>query len=334
MTVFDNNYSTSRATVIHVIYGTLLSTTCCFMLQSSRRSQLPITTSPGTVKLMPNPESIGLTMSTDGQDRIPDERLLSNKAWYQFLCWTALFWGGTVIWAILFFTGVLSFLVSTKISLYGISIWLNGWIVIYYTTKKEKDDNRSMYDLYHDCLVVWLLSYMMTNVLWEIPWLLCSPFVFDNIDTTTDLVDKTDYMRESIFHMYYWVLSSFGSVDLRTVNHDATFYTIELYSFINIITTCYFFYLNKKRSPYRYLVVVLGCGEPVAATLVFSFVEVVGGFPNMTDNAADILLALVWTQYQYVLYPLIFGYIGSLLLLEDWRKVFGGDKDSANFDIM
>ena len=64
----------------------------------------------------------------------------------------------------------------------------------------------------------------------------------------------------------------------------------------------------------------MGCGEPVAATLVFSFVEVVAGFPNMTDNVADILLALVWTQYQYVLFPLVFGYVASILLLEDWKR--------------
>ena len=245
--------------------------------------------------------------------------------------WTIFFWGGTLIWAILFFTGVLSFLVSTKISLYGISIWLNGWIVIYYTTRKEKGDNRSVYDLYHDCLVIWLLSYVMTNLLWEIPWLLCSPFVFDNLHTTADVVAKTDYMRDSIFHMYWWVLASFGSVDLRTVNHDATFYTIELYSIVNILSTGYFFYLNTKRSPYRYLIVVLGCGEPVAATLVFSFVEVVAGFPNMTNNVADTLLALVWTQYQYIVFPLVFGYVASVLLLEDWRRVMvGGRKDEES----
>jgi hypothetical protein len=33
----------------------------------------------------------------------------------------------------------------------------------------------------------------------------------------------------------------------------------------------------------------------------------------------DTLLALVWTQYQYFLFPLIFGYFGVKLLLADWR---------------
>lgn len=278
-----------------------------------------------------------LSLSQGGketEERRPVRRELSRKARRLFMLWTLFFWGGTFIWAVLFYAGVLSFLVSTKISLYGISVWLNGWIVIYYATRKEKEKDedggtsRSLHDVYHDCLVVWLLSYVMTNLLWEIPWLTLSPSVFTDMNTTADIVAKTDYMRASLLHMYYWVLASFGSVDLRTVNHDPTFYTIELYSIVNILSTGYFFYLNKKQSPYRYLVVVLGCGEPVAATLVFSFVEVVAGFPNMTGNIADIFLALVWTQYQYVVFPLVFGYVASVLLLEDWKRVLvGGLRD-------
>jgi hypothetical protein len=34
-------------------------------------------------------------------------------------------------------------------------------------------------------------------------------------------------------------------------------------------------------------------GEPVAATFIFSFAEVFGGFENMTGGVADTLLALV-----------------------------------------
>lgn len=281
------------------------------------RTQLPSETNqmqPEDSDTAPLTPPLSLSLSIESRE-------VSLKTLKLFLLWTIFFWGGTFIWAILFYTGVLSFLVSTKLSLYGISIWLNGWIVIYYMSDKQ---NRSKFEIYHDCLVVWLLSYMMTNVLWEIPWLLCSPFVFENLETTADIVAKTDYMRESVLHMYWWVLASFGSVDLRTVNHDPTFYTIELYSIVNIASTLYFFHLNKTKSPYRYLVVVIGCGEPVAATLVFSFVEVVAGFPNMTDSVADIFLALVWTQYQYVLFPLVFGYVASVLLLEDWRKFTGG----------
>lgn len=36
-------------------------------------------------------------------------------------------------------------------------------------------------------------------------------------------------------------------------------------------------------------------------------------------GVVDTLLALVWTQYQYFLFPLIFGYFGVKLLLADWR---------------
>ncbi len=119
------------------------------------------------------------------------------------------------------------------------------------------------------------------------------------------------------------VLASFGSVDLRTVNHDATFYTLELFAFVNVATALYFFHLNKKRSRNRYLIPIIGGGEPVAATFIFSFSEVFAGFRNMPGGVADTLLALVWTQYQYLIFPLIFGDIGYKLLLDDWRETEG-----------
>jgi len=129
--------------------------------------------------------------------------------------------------------------------------------------------------------------------------------------------------------MYWWVLASFSSVDLRTVNHNATFYTLELYSFVNVLSVVAFFYLNKKRSPYRYLIPVLGSGEPVAATFIFSLSEVFAGFENMSGGLTDTLLALVWTQYQYFLFPLIFGYFGVRLLLDDWRQCHVRDGAAA-----
>ena len=69
-----------------------------------------------------------------------------------------------------------------------------------------------------------------------------------------------------------------------------------------------------------YGIAVLGCGEPVAATFIFSFAEVFAGFENMVGGVADILLALVWTQYQYFVFPLIFGVLGYRLLMDDWRQ--------------
>jgi hypothetical protein len=156
-------------------------------------------------------------------------------------------------------------------------------------------------------------------VLWEIPWVLLSPFVFTDLHTLNDVVAQTDHVRASIANLYWWVLASFASVDLRTVNHNSTFYVVELLAFANVLATMCFFYLNKKRSPYRYLIVALGCGVPIAATFIFSFSEVFAGFENMPGGLADTLLALVWTQYQYFFFPMLFGYMGLRLLRDDWR---------------
>ncbi len=249
----------------------------------------------------------------------PVERTISPTAKKQFLIWTAFWWGGVGVLAILFFVGVLDFLMSTKISLYGISIWLNGWLLALIT---QKNESRSKMHIYHDCLVVWMLSYAVTNIMWEIPWVIFSPFVFKNIHTIDDVVGYTEYMRESLLHMYWWILASFSSVDLRTVNHNGTFYSIELYAFVNVLSTIYFFHLNKKRSPFRYLVPVLSCGAPAAATFVFSFSEVFSQFENMPGGVADTLLALVWTQYQYLVFPLLFGYWGLYLFLDDWKQCY------------
>ncbi len=247
----------------------------------------------------------------------PVARSLSRTAGRLFGVWTAVWWGGVGVCAALFFAGVLDFVWSARIALYGISIWLNGWLLAYLAQRREP---RAKLDLHHDCLVIWLLSYAMTNVLWEIPWVICSPFVFDGLSTLEDVVAQTAWVRSNLLHMYWWVLASFASVDLRTVNHDSTFYSVEIFAFANVLTTLWFFHLNRKRSPYRYLVVVLGCGEPIAATFIFSFSEVFGGFENMAGGVADTLLALVWTQYQYFVFPMIFGLLAVRLLREDWRR--------------
>ncbi|MEM7135753.1 MAG: hypothetical protein AAF500_04190 [Myxococcota bacterium] len=259
------------------------------------------------------------------------ERSASRATLRFFTMLTAAVWGGVGVSALLFYVGVLDFPTSTKIGLYAISVWLNVWIVVFWLPANR---GRTKLNLYHDALVVWMLSYALTNLLWEIPWVVCSPFVFENLHTLDDVVAYTPFMRESPLHMYWWVLASFGSVDLRTVNHNSTFFTLELYAFVNVLSVAYFFYLNKKRSPYRYLVAVLGCGEPVASTFIFSFSEVFAGFENMTGGAADTLLALVWTQYQYFVFPLIFGYFGVKLLREDWRQVPPGDDPGAEEELV
>mmetsp|Transcript_2408 Transcript_2408/g.3776 ORF Transcript_2408/g.3776 Transcript_2408/m.3776 type:complete len:263 (-) Transcript_2408:278-1066(-) len=248
------------------------------------------------------------------------KREVLSSTWLVFILWTTVWWGGVVALAGLFFVGMIDFPTSTKTGLYGVSIWLNGWII---PLLMSHGSGRSRLDVWHECLVVWLISYMMTNALWEIPWLILSPFVFKDLHTLDDVLAQTDWMRESLVNMYWWVLASFSAVDLRTVNHNSTFYTLELYSFINVPSTFYFLYLNKKQSPYRYLIPVIGCGEPIMATFIFTFSEVFCGYENMPGGVADTLLALVWTQYQYFFFPMIFGYIGFELLLEDWRHTNG-----------
>ena len=233
-----------------------------------------------------------------------------------FSLWTAFWWSSVGVIGALFFLGFLSFTTSSKLCLYGISIWLNGWMIALVMPRAR---TRPRLEVMHECLVLWLVSYTMTNLLWEIPWVVLSPFVFDNLHTLDDVVAHTAWMRESVFNMYWWVIAAFASVDLRTVNHDPTFYALELFAFANVAGTYYFFRLNKRRSPNRYLVPVLAGGEPVAATFIFTFSEVFGGFENMAGGVADTLLALVWTQYQYFVFPLIFGYLGYQLLRADWQ---------------
>jgi hypothetical protein len=244
------------------------------------------------------------------------ERSLSQPAKKTFVIWTQIWIALTVTVMVLFYTGVLDFVMSSRLSMYLISIWLNGWILVWF---RRRYAGQQKMDLYHDLLVVWMLSYAITNIQWEIPWVIFSPFVFENLHTLDDLVAQTGYMRETPWHLYYWILGTFGALDLRTVNHNGTFYSLEMYAFVNLAMTFYFFHLNKKRSPFRYLVVVLGCGEPIATTFIFTFSEVFDGFVNMPGGLWDTLLALVWTQYQYFFFPMIFSVLGCRLLLADWR---------------
>jgi hypothetical protein len=252
----------------------------------------------------------------------PVPRSLSRTARRHFAIWTAVFWGGVGVCAALFFAGVLEFTTSAKVALYGISVWLNGWLLAFVARRRE---GRSKWDLHHDALVIWLVSYAMTNVLWEIPWVILSPVVFTDLHTLDNIVANTGYMRSSLLHMYWWILASFGSVDLRTVNHDGTFYAVEMFAFVNVLMTAWFLRLNRKRSPYRYLIAVVGCGEPIAATFIFSFSEVFNGFVNMTGGVADTLLALAWTQYPYFLFPMVFGAWAFQLLREDLLRAASGD---------
>ena len=246
-------------------------------------------------------------------------RAVRTTVWRVFAGWTTLFWGGTVVMAVLFFVGVLDFPTSAKISLYGTSIWLNAWLIPFLLPGDK--DNRQRF---HEAIVLWVVCYTMTNALWEIPWVLTSPFIFEGVETLDDIVAYTDWMRESPVNMGWWVMASFGSVDLRTVNGDPTFYALEFFAFLNVASAILFWRLNQANSSLRYLVVLAGCGEPIAATFIFSFAEVFAQFANMPGGIADTLLALVWTQYQYILFPMLTAWMAGKLLFADlhhtWTK--------------
>ena len=126
------------------------------------------------------------------------ERVASRSTMKVFWICTAVVWGSVGVCAALFFVGVLGFTNSAKIGLYAISVWLNVWMLVFVLPQNK---GLSKLDLYHNALVVWMLSYMLTNALWEIPWVLASPFVFENLHTLDDVVAHTDYMRESVLHM-------------------------------------------------------------------------------------------------------------------------------------
>ena len=248
--------------------------------------------------------------------QLAPERSLSKPAQRIFVVATSIWAAATVTVMVLFYVGVLDFVNSSRLSMYFISIWLNAWILVWALRRFAGQDR---IDFWHDLMVVWMVCYLITNIQWEIPWFIFSTFVFQDINTLDDLVAKTDYIRESPLHLYYWILGTFGALDLRTVNHNGTFLALEMFAFFNLAGTLYFFHLNKKRSPYRYLLVVISCGEPVASTVIFSFSEVFDGFVNMPGNVWDTLLALVWTQYQYIVFPMIFGALASKMLLDDLR---------------
>eukprot|EP01095_Lingulamoeba_sp_RSL-Kostka_P016882 TRINITY_DN8479_c0_g1_i1.p1 TRINITY_DN8479_c0_g1~~TRINITY_DN8479_c0_g1_i1.p1 ORF type:complete len:269 (+),score=12.49 TRINITY_DN8479_c0_g1_i1:140-946(+) len=254
-----------------------------------------------------------------------EERKLTKIVGISFVVWTLLFWLSVPIIALMFYFSLIDFVTSAQISLYGISIWLNGWLFALI-----KKSSRTKFSFYHDCLVLWMISYAMTNLFWEIPWLITSPWLFKDLNTLNDVVAKTGWMRESIFNMYFWALSSFSSCDLRTVNHNSTFYSLELYAFINVPATILFLYLNYKKYLFRYLLPLITCGCPIAFTFVFSASEAIGGFADIPGGVADVLLALVWTQYQYFFFPMLVGFWSTVLFLEDLRVYYEESNYSKN----
>lgn len=250
-------------------------------------------------------------------DAVP--RLVSKPVWRVFAIWTAFFWGGTTVLGTLFYLGVVDFTTSTRVSLYGTSIWLNACLIPFVIPGAR---DRPRQALFHEAIVLWLVCYTMTNSLWEIPWVLSSPFIFEDLHTLNDVVFHTEWMRSNPLHMGWWVMASFSAVDLRTVNHDPTFYSLEFFAFMNVAGAYAFYRLHTRRSPLRYLIPLLGSGEPIAATFIFSFSEVFSGFANMPGGVADTLLALLWTQYQYILFPALTAWMAYHLFLQDLHSAW------------
>jgi hypothetical protein len=252
-------------------------------------------------------------------------RRISTPSLSLFWLWTGFWWGLVGVFAVLFYVGHIDFVTSTKYPLYGISVWLNAWLLAFVPQSKQ----RTRLDIYNDCVQLWLLSYLITNLMWEVPWVLLSPHIFTGLNSLPDVEAMVPYMRANPLNMYYWVLSSFSSVDMRTVNHDPTFYSLEICAFGNVLLTVLFFYLVRVKSPLRFVLPLATCGIPAAATFIFSFSEVFAGYINMSGGLADTLLALVWTQYQYIIFPLVAGYLSYPLLQDDWQRSLTGDSNTA-----
>jgi len=228
-----------------------------------------------------------------------------------FLASTGLFWSVPALCGFLFWTGLLDNGPAAKISLYAVSIWLNTCCL---TLLRRPQESRTRADVYREFVIVWMISFGMTNLLWEWPWFLTSKFVFHDLHTLADWNGLSERIREQ---MWLWPLASFGSVDLRTINGNGTFMSVEMLSIPSVLTFIAFYFLDRKRHPLRYVLPLFNAPMVIGGTLIFSFSEVFGDYSNMPGGVADTLLALLWTQYQYVVFPALMFYFSLRLLLHD-----------------
>ena len=227
---------------------------------------------------------------------------------------TAAFWSIPAISGLLFGIGAWDNAFASKLSLYAVSIWLNACCLMLIG---RRDETRSRALVYREFLVAWMISFGMTNVLWEWPWFLTSKFVFSGLHSYQDWVAFGGHIRE---HMWLWPLASFGAVDLRTINGNGTFMAVEMLSIPSVLTFTAFYFLDRKQHRLRYVLPLFNGPMVVGGTLIFSFSEVFGNYANMPGGVADTLLALVWTQYQYVLFPAAMFYVALRLLLHDQAR--------------
>jgi len=224
---------------------------------------------------------------------------------------TAVFWAVPAVSGVLFWLGVWENAFASKVSLYTVSVWLNACCLMLI---RRRGETRTRALVYREFLIAWMISFAMTNVLWEWPWFLTSKFVFAGLHTYDDWLGLATRIREQ---MWLWPLASFGSVDLRTINGNGTFMAVEMLSIPSVLTFTAFYFLDRRRHRLRYVLPLFNGPMVVGGTLIFSFSEVFGSYQNMAGGTADTLLALVWTQYQYVVFPAAMFYVALRLLLHD-----------------
>jgi len=255
---------------------------------------------------------------------------MTNRSKKLFWYSTAFFWAIPALCGVLFWSGLWENLLASKVSLYAVSIWLNTCCLM---LVPRRDESRTRAAVYREFVIAWMISFSMTNLLWEWPWFLSSKFLFHDLHTIQDWIALAPRIRE---HMWLWPLASFGSVDLRTINGNGAFMAVEMLSIPSVLTFTAFYFLDRKKHRLRYVLPIFNGPMVVGGTLIFSFSEVFGGYANMSGGVADTLLALVWTQYQYVLFPAMMFYFSFRLLLHDQvpnpelERVYGKSAGSSS----
>merc|ERR1711991_696255 len=135
-----------------------------------------------------------------------EERRVSAASWRRFVAWTLLWWPGVVGSAAgLFWVGRLSFHAASRVGLYGVSVWLNGWLLALLSPSLPWQQR------FHDCIALWGLSYGLTNLVWEVPWIFFSRGpLLDDLATPALLAAGGERMREEgLLGMFRWMLASF-----------------------------------------------------------------------------------------------------------------------------
>lgn len=224
---------------------------------------------------------------------------------------TAFFWIIPAICGVLFFLDIWDNLLASRVTLYAMSFWFNACCLMLI---RRPDETRTRASVYREFMIAWMITFSMTNLLWEWPWFLSSKFLFHGLHSFEDWIGLSAHIRE---HMWLWPLATFGPIDLRTINGDGAFMAVEMVSISSVLTFTVFYFLDRKKHPLRYVLPLFNAPMVIAGTLVFSFSEVFGGYQNIPGGLADTLLALLWSQYQFVLFQAMMFYFSLRLLLND-----------------